>query len=97
MKHPDDNAGQGDAGNRPTPTPGTRPDFARGGLERAERMAEVGEDPEPNFATKDIDPDEADPIPPGTPYYATKDIDPAAADPIPPGGHDFSTKDQDVG
>jgi hypothetical protein len=97
MKHRDDPAGQGDADDRHTPNPETRPDFARGGLERPERMAEVGEDPEPNFATKDIDPAAAGPIAPGKPSYATTDIDPAAADPIPPGGHDYSTKDQNLG
>lgn len=98
MKHRDDPAGQGDAAaERHTPNPETRPDFAREGLERPERMAEVGEDPEPNFATKDIDPGEVGPIPPGTPNFATRDIDPAEADPIPPGRPDYSTKDQDLG
>ena len=35
--------------------PATRPDFSRTDLQRPERMARIGEAPEPNFATKDID------------------------------------------
>ena len=35
--------------------PPTRPDFSRTDLQRPERMAGIGEAPEPNFATKDID------------------------------------------
>src|SRR6478752_7865927 len=34
--------------------PPTRPDFSRTDLQRPERMAGIGEAPEPNFATKDI-------------------------------------------
>lgn len=35
--------------------PPTRPDFSRTDLQRPERMALIGEAPDPNFATKDID------------------------------------------
>ena len=38
-----------------TTRPPTRPDFSRTDLQRPERMANIGEAPEPNFATKDID------------------------------------------
>jgi len=97
MKHRDSAAGQGDPGDRQTPMPDVRPDYTRSGLEDPERMAEMMEDPEPNFATKDIDPAEMDPIPPGTPSYATSNIDPAEPDPVPTSKINYSTKDQKLG
>lgn len=70
---------------------GAGPDFARDDLERDERLAELDE---PNFATRDIDPAEPDPIPAGRPSFATTDIDPDEVDPIDPDQPNYATKDQ---
>ncbi len=83
MKHRDDDE----------PDAAARPDYARDDLERDEQLAEVRE---PNFATTDIDPNEPDPVPPGTPSFATTDIDPAEADPVDPARANYSTKDQNL-
>ncbi len=91
MKHRDstgpDGVGEGEA----------QPDYAREGLENPERMAGMAEDAEPNFATKDIDPNEVDPIAANRPSFATKDIDPNEVDPVDPTEPNFATKDQDLG
>ena len=76
---------------------GVRPDYAREDVDPDARTGPAGEAPEPTFATKDISPDEPDPIPPGTPNFATHDIDPAAPDPVDPDRPSFATRDVDPG
>jgi hypothetical protein len=92
MKH-GDRSSEPAGGGEERDTTAVRPDFARGDREREEQMAEVDE---PNFATKDIDPAEPDPIPPGTPSFATTDIDPGEVDPIDPDRPNYATRDQQL-
>ncbi len=96
MEQRDDTDGHDASTDATGPVIENRPDYARADLERPDRMARVGEAPEPDFATKDIDPAGPDPMPPGTPNFATKDIDPSEPDPIPPGTPNYATKDENL-